>query len=324
MTTNREPSVSTDRGREASQPAEIPLKGWKDIAIRAYREAKADQVALIAAGVAFYAMLGLFPAMIAVVTLYGLVADPGQIQTQLQSFTSALPAAAAELITRRLSEVASEAEPRLTAGLVLSLLGVLWSASGGVNGLIAGINIAYDEDDTRGFLARRGFALLLTFSAIVFTILVVVLLAVLPVVLHVLGLGSLAQTALSVGRWPFLAILVMTGLSVLYRYAPNRERAQFSWVSPGAVVATVLWLAGSGALVLYVQNFGRYDQTYGAIGGVIVLLLWLFLSAFAVLFGAEFNAETERQTCRDSTTGPAEPLGKRGAYAADTVGESTN
>ncbi|MGH8885474.1 MAG: YihY/virulence factor BrkB family protein [Egibacteraceae bacterium] len=323
MAANRESSATADRGREAEQPTEIPPKGWKDIGVRAYRQAKADHVPLIAAGVAFYAMFGLFPGLLALATLYGLVADPGQIQTQLQSFTSALPPAALALITDQLGKAASSAEPRLTVGLVLSLSGVLWSASGGVGGLLMGINVAYDEDETRGFLARRGLALLLTVGAIVFAILVVALLAVLPAVLDSLGLGSLGQTALTVGRWPLLAALVMAGLAVLYRYAPDRDRARFAWVSPGTVVATVLWLAGSGALVLYVRNFGRYDQTYGAIGGVIVLLLWLFLSAFAVLFGAEFNAETERQTRRDSTTGTAKPLGRRGASAADTVGEST-
>jgi membrane protein len=323
MAANRKPPVAADRGRQAQRPTEIPRKGWKDIIVRVYRETKADQVPLMAAGVAFYAMLGLFPGLIALVTLYGLVADPGQIQAQLQSFTSVLPPAASTLITNQLYKASSSAEPRLTVGVVLSLLGVLWSASGGVGGLLAGINVAYDEDEQRGFLARRGIALLLTISAIMFTILVVALLAVVPIVLGVVGLGSLARTVLTVGRWPLLAFLVMAGLGVLYRYAPDREQARFSWVSPGAVVATVLWLAGSGALVVYVSNFGRYDQIYGAIGGVVVLLLWLFLSAFAVLFGAEFNAETERQTCQDSTTGPAEPLGQRGAYAADTVGDST-
>ena len=313
-----------DRGREAERPTEIPRKGWRDIVVRAYREAGADQLPLMAAGVAFYAMLGLFPGLIALATLYGLVADPGQIQAQLQSFASALPPAASALVIDQLRQAISSAESKLTAGLVLSLLGVLWSASGGVGGLITGINVAYDEDETRGFLARRGLALLLTVGAIVFMILVVALLAVLPVVLDGVGLGSLAQTALAVGRWPLLAALVMAGLAVLYRYAPDRDPARLSWVSPGAVLATVLWLAGSGALVLYVQNFGRYDQIYRAIGGVIVLLLWLFLSAFAVLLGAELNAEAERQTRRDSTVGPAEPLGQRGAYAADTVGESTS
>jgi membrane protein len=321
--TKSERSSTANRGREAEQPIEIPLKGWRDIVTRACKETKCDQMPLIAAGVAFYAMLGLFPGLIALVTVYGLVADPSQIQAQLQSFTSALPPAAATLITNQLHKAVSIAEHRLTVSLVLSLLGVLWGASGGVNGLITGINVAYDEDETRGFLARRGLAMLLTIGAIVFGVIVVILLAVLPVVLDVVGLGSLVQTALTVGRWPLLAILVMTGLALLYRYAPNRNQARFSWVSPGAVVATLLWLAGSGALVIYVRNFGRYDQIYGAIGGVIVLLLWLFLSAFAVLFGAEFNAETERQTRRDSTVGPAEPLGERGAYAADTVGEST-
>jgi membrane protein len=309
------------RGRQAEQPTQIPRAGWKDILIRAVKESKADQLALLAAGVAFYAMLALFPTLIALVTIYGLVADPAQIETLLQSYASALPPQAAALLTDQIATTTG-ARRGLTIGLVVSLLGVLWSASGGVNGLITGINLTYDEDETRGFVKRRGVALLLTLSAIVLAVVVIVLLAVVPVVLNVVGLGRVAELAITALRWPLLAVLVMGALAVLYRYAPDRNQARFAWVSPGALVATLLWLAGSATFGVYVRNFGRYDQTYGAIGGVIVLLLWLFVSAFAVLFGAELNAETERQTYRDSTRGPAKPLGQRGAYAADTVGPS--
>jgi membrane protein len=309
------------RGRQAQQPTQIPRAGWKDILIRTVREAKADQLALLAAGVAFYAMLALFPTLIALVTVYGLVADPAQIETLLQSYTSALPPEAAALLTDQIATTA-DARRGLTIGLVVSLIAVLWTASGGVNGLIIGINLAYDEEEMRGFVKRRGVALLLTLSAILLVVVVVVLLAVVPIVLNVVGLGREAELAIIALRWPLLAVLVMGALAVLYRYAPDRDRARFTWVSPGALVATLLWLAGSAAFGVYVRNFGRYDQTYGTIGGVIVLLLWLFVSAFAVLFGAELNAETERQTYRDSTRGPAKPLGQRGAYAADTVGPS--
>ncbi|MGH8908060.1 MAG: YihY/virulence factor BrkB family protein [Egibacteraceae bacterium] len=308
---------------QAQQPTQIPWAGWRDILSRTLRETRDDQVALLAAGVAFYAMLGLFPSLIALVAVYGLVADPVQIEAQLESFSAALPPAAAALVTDQIAGATSRAGTGLTVGLVLSLAGVLWSASGGVGGLITGINLAYDEDETRGFLKRRGVALLLTISAIVLAIVVIVLLAVVPAVLAVVGLGGVAEAAIALLRWPLLAVLVMGALAVLYRYAPNRSRARFSWVSPGALAATVLWLAGSAAFGVYVANFGDYDRIYGALGGVIVLLLWLFLTAFAVLFGAELNAETERQTYRDSTTGPAKPMGERGAYAADTVADST-
>jgi membrane protein len=261
--------------------------------------------------------------LIALVTIYGLIADPGQIQSQLASFTAALPAGAARLITEQLQSATGGVDSKLTLRLVLSLLGLFWVVSGGVSGLIKGLNIAYDEKETRGFVKLRALALLLTVGTIVFAVLVIALLAVLPAVLDAVGLGATAQLVIVVVRWPLLAVLMMAALAILYSYGPDRGRARLRWVTPGAMVATVLWLLGSGVFAFYVRNFGRYDQTYGAIGGVIVLMLWLWLSAFAVLFGAELNAEAERQTRRDSTRGPAKPLGQRGAYAADTVGEAT-
>jgi membrane protein len=323
MAHKREAAGTTARGRKAERPTEVPGLGWKDIIVRTFKETKDDYVPMIAASVAFYAMLALFPALIALVTVYGLIADPGQIQSQLASFTSALPPGASTLVTEQIQNATSGAHTGLTAGLILSLLGVLWSASGGVGGLIKGLNIAYDEDETRGFVKRRGLALVLTVGAIVFTILVIVLLAVLPVVLDVVGLGAAARLVIVVARWPVLAVLVMAALAILYAYGPDRDPPRLRWVTPGAVLATGLWLLGSGVFAVYVRSFGKYDQTYGAIGGVVVLLLWLWLSAFVVLFGAELNAEAERQTRQDTTAGPAKPLGERGAYAADTVGEST-
>jgi membrane protein len=285
-------------------------------------EVKEDNVSLLAAGVAFYAMLAIFPAIIALVTVYGMVADPAQVESQVSEFAKSLPSGADELITQQLTNVVNAGEQALSIGLALSLLAVLWSASGGVQGLVKSLNLVYDERETRGFLKLRGLSLLLTLGAIVVAVVALVLIAVFPAVIDDLGLGEAGRLAASIGRWVILALLVLVALAVLYRFAPDRANPRWRWVSWGAVVALVLWLLGSFGFSWYVDNFGKYNQTYGALASVIILLLWLYLSAFAVLLGAEFDAEIERQTARDTTTGPERPMGQRGAEAADTLGES--
>ena len=205
---------------------------------------------------------------------------------------------------------------------MLSLLAVLWSVSSGVQGLVKALNVVYDERESRGFVKLRGLSLLLTLGAIVVAVVALVLIAVFPGVVDNLGLGQAGKLAASVVRWVVLALLVLVALAVVYRFAPDRANPRWRWVSGGAVVALVLWLLGSIGFSWYVDNFGKYNQTYGALAAVIILLLWLFLSSFAVLLGAELDAETERQTARDTTTGPERPLGQRDAEVADTLGES--
>jgi membrane protein len=309
-------------GREAERPSEIPPRGWFAILRRVKAEVKEDNVTLLAAGVAFYAMLAIFPAIIAVVTVYGMVADPNQVESQVSEFAKGLPSGADALLTEQLGNVVDAGRQALSIGLAISLLAVLWSASSGVQGLVKGLNLVYDEQETRGFLKLRGLSLLLTLGAILVTVVALALIAVFPGVVDGLGLGQAAELAASIARWVVLALLVLVALAVLYRFAPDRANPRWRWVSWGAVVALVLWLLGSVGFSWYVDNFGKYNQTYGALAAVIILLLWLFLSSFAVLFGAELDAEIERQTARDTTTGPDRPLGRRDAEVADTVGES--
>ena len=309
-------------GREAERPSEIPPRGWFAVLRRVKAEVKEDNVPLLAAGVAFYAMLAIFPAIIAVVTVYGMVADPAQVESQVGELAKSLPSGADQLLTEQLKSVTSAGRQSLSIGLALSLLGVLWSASGGVQGLVKGLNLVYDERETRGFLKLRGLSLLLTLGAIVVAVTAIALIAVFPGFVDSLGLGRAGELAASIGRWVVLALLVLAALAVVYRYAPDRANPRWRWVSWGAVVALVLWLLGSIGFSWYVDNFGKYNQTYGALAAVIILLLWLFLSAFVVLLGAEFDAETERQTATDTTTGPSRPLGQRDAEVADTLGES--
>ena len=309
-------------GREAERPSQIPPRGWFSILRRVMAEVKEDNVTLLAAGVAFYAMLAIFPAIIAVVTVYGLVADPNQVEAQVSEFAKSLPAGADQLLTEQLQNVVSAGRQSLSIGLAVSLAAVLWTASGGVQGLVKGLNIVYDENETRGFLKLRGLSLLLTLGAILVVVIALALIAVFPGVIDNLGLGRAGELAASIARWIVLALLVLVALAVVYRFAPDRATPRWRWVSWGAVVALVLWLLGSIGFSWYVDNFGKYNQTYGALAAVIILLLWLFLSAFAVLLGGELDAEIERQTARDTTTGPERPLGRRDAEVADTLGES--
>ena len=318
-----------ERGREAAQPTQIPPRGWLDVLKRTMKEVKSDNVSLLAAGVAYFSFIALFPSLIAAVTLYSLVAEPAELRSQITGFTSGLPEESAGLIEDqliRLTGDGGQATGVLSLGLVVSLLLALWSASGGVAGLIQGLNLAYDEEEERNFIRLRGTALLLTLGGILVALISLGLVAVLPAVLDSLGLGETGQTIVNILRWPLLALVMLGALAVLYRMAPDRDHPRFSWVSPGAILATVLWLIGSGLFSWYVSAFGEagYARTYGALAGVVILLLWLYLSAFAVLLGAEFNAELERQTKVDTTRGRDEPMGRRRAHAADTLGEATS
>jgi len=306
-------------GKDADNPTEIPAQGWKQVLLRTKQEVKDDNIPLLAAGVAFYAFIALFPALIAAVTVYGLLADPAQVEEQVASLTDTLPEDAASLLTDQLTEITSGSSTALGWGLLASLAGALFAASGGVQNLIKAVNIAYDEEETRGFLKLRGLALLLTVVAVVFVAVAVGLIAVLPVVLEAANLGSLATIGVQLARWAGLVVFVLIALAIVYRYAPDRDNPKLVWVGLGSIVATVLWIIGSAAFSLYVSNFSSYGKTYGALAGVVVLLLWLWLSSLVILIGAEINSETEQQTGKDTTEGPEKPMGERDAVKADTL-----
>lgn len=312
--------MTDDRGRGADSPLEIPARGWRDVLKRTVKESKEDNVPLLAAGTAYYAILAIFPALISAVTLWGLFADRDQVAEQIESFTAPLPEATREVITLTLTNATDNPESALSIGALVGLAAALFSASSGVNGMVKALNAAYDEKETRNFLKLRGLSLVLTVGAIVGVLVSIGLIAVLPALLDNLGLGPVGTFVARWGRWPLLAVLVMGGLAVLYRYAPDRENPKLQWISPGAIIATLLWLSGSALFSLFISNFSDYGATYGTFAGIIVLMLWLFLTGFLVIMGAEFNAELERQTQVDTTTGEDRPMGERRAQAADTVG----
>jgi membrane protein len=305
-------------GAQADTPTQIPKKGWFQVVKRAWAESKSDQVPLLAAGVAFYAFLSLFPAMIASVMLYGLVADPKTVADQTKQISEALPQDAASLITGQMEAITSAPQQSLGLGLIIALVLALWSASGGVGNVMSAVNIAYDEEETRGFVKRKALALVFTLGAIVFVVVAVVLVAVAPALLDQFIPNGVIRVLLEAARWIGLLVAVMIALAVLYRFAPDRDAPQMRWTSVGAVVSTIIWLIASLGFSLYVDNFGSYGKTYGALAGVVVLLLWLWITMFVVLLGAEINAEAEQQTVKDSTVGDPQPIGSRGAVKADS------
>jgi membrane protein len=321
-TTHQAENRQDGRGRDATTPSQLPRSGWRDIALRVKGDISKDNIDIVAAGVALYALLALFPALIALISLYGWFADPTQVEQQITSFTGVLPQNVQALLTTQMQDIAGGTESTLGFGAMAGFLFTLWSASKGMKALFTALNIVYDEEEKRGFITFNALAIVLTLGALVFGIVALVLIAVLPALLGHLGLQAIARVAVSLVRWPLLAVAVMVVLAVLYRYGPSRDHPQWTWVSWGAVVATVLWLITSILFSVYVANFGSYNETYGSLGVVVVFLMWLYLSAYIVLIGAELNAEMEHQTTRDTTRGAEQPMGQRGAQKADTVGES--
>ncbi|MDP1818542.1 MAG: YihY/virulence factor BrkB family protein [Acidimicrobiales bacterium] len=311
-------------GRDAKVPADVPAAGWRDILVRTVKESKADGAPLLAAGVAFYALLALAPALTALAGLYGLVADPADAARQVRDLLAAAPTEVRDLVEVQLTTAAERSQGGALAFMVIGALLALWSASSGVQHLIGAINTAYDEEETRGFVKVRGLALLLTAGAIVFLAVSIGVIALLPAVLADTALGDASRITIAILRWPALGLSMIGGLAVIYRVAPDREDPRWSWAGLGSVVATLLWLIGSVAFSVYSASFGKYETTYGALGAVVVVMLWLFLTAYVVVLGAELNAEAERQTRKDTTTGHGRSLGERGAEAADTVGPTAH
>ena len=313
------PDPQTVPGVEADRPSEIPRPGWFQIVKRAWKESKEDSVPLLSAGVAFYAFLALVPTLIAIVMIYGLVSDADEVADQVESFGSALPSSAEDLLSEQMTTLANASERSLSVGLVIALGFALWSASGGISNLITAVNVAYDEKEKRGFVKSRALALGMTVGAIVFVIVAVALVAAIPVILDALDVPGWVEAVADVGRWLGLVVVVLIALALLYRWAPDRDAPKFRWLSFGAIVATVLWVVASIGFSVYVDNFASYGKTYGSLAGVIVLLLWLWLGAYATLLGAEVNAEMEQQTIKDTTKGEPRPLGQRGAVKADSI-----
>lgn len=310
-----------DRGREADKPTQIPARGWKDIALRVKDEATKDNLSMVAGGVAFYSLLALPAGLAALVSTYGLVASPATVERQMGALTGFLPGEARDLFAQQMHNIVSSSEGALGLSLLIAVVLAVWSAAKGMKALMTAMNIAYGEEEKRGFLRLNAVALALTVGFVGFMIVALMVVAGVPAVIDKLGLPGGLRWTIQLARWPLLFILATIALGVLYRYAPSRDEPRWQWVSPGALIGTSLWILGSIAFSIYVSQFGDYNKTYGTLSAVVVLMMWLFISAYAVMIGAEVNSEMERQTARDTTDGAEKPLGSRGAYSADTVGE---
>jgi membrane protein len=311
-----------ERGRHADSPTEIPAPGWKDILWRTYEEFGNDRVMSVAAGVTFYALLALFPAIAALVSIYGLFADPSTIEGHLSALSGVLPGGAMDIISEQVKRIASQGGGTLGFSFIIGLAISLWSANAGMKAIIDALNIVYEEEEKRSFIALNAQSLAFTLGAIVFVLLALGGIVVMPIVLDFVGLGSTAETLISLARWPILLLVVVTGLAVIYRYGPSRDKAEWKWVTSGGLLAAVLWLVVSILFSWYVSNFGSYNETYGSLGAVIGFMTWIWISTIVVLLGAELNAEIEHQTSKDSTEGAHQPMGTRGATMADTLGEA--
>jgi membrane protein len=276
----------------------------------------------VAGGVTYAILLALFPGLAALVSIYGLLLDPSQIEKQVGSMTGILPEQARQMLSEKLHTLVSSSSGALGLSAILALLLALWSASRGMSGLITALNIAYQEPEKRGFFKLNLVAIGLTIGLTIAGIIVVALVAVLPAAVEFLPLGTLSKWLLLILEWPLLVGFVVVGLAVMYRYAPSRDEPQWKWVSPGAGAAVTLWIAASIGFTVYVAHFNSYSKTYGSLGGVIILLTWLYISSFVILFGAAINAQSEKQTRKDSTVGRPEAMGRRGARAADELGET--
>jgi membrane protein len=308
------------RGRKADKPTEIPAKGWKDILWRTYEEFGKDRITSVAAGVTYYALLAVFPAIAALVSIYGLFADPATIQDHLNTMSGVLPSGALEIIGEQVKRISSKGGGALGFGFIFGLAVSLWSANAGMKAVFDALNIVNDEDEKRSFVRLNITSLSFTLGAILFIIFALTGIVVLPIILNFIGLGTSLEWLLSLLRWPILLVGVTLALSLIYRFGPSRDKAEWGWVTPGGLVAAVLWVAVSMLFSWYVANFGSYNETYGSLGAVIGFMTWIWLSSIIVLLGAEINAEMEHQTVKDTTEGTQQPMGVRGAKMADTVG----
>jgi membrane protein len=320
MATAAHPAAA-ERGQNAATPTQIPAQGWKEIALRAWKETGKDNIGIVAAGVAFYGFLALVPLLGATVLTYGLFASPETVARQAQSLTSVLPADAAKLIGEQLMNVVQTEGGKKGFGLLAALAVAFWGARNAAGSIVTALNIAYEEEEKRGFVKATLLALTMTLAAVLLAGLVAAATAVLSALQHLMpDAGPIGLLFWKVLTYLLLAGVAAGAAATLYRYGPSREKAKWTWLTPGSIFFAVVWIVLTLAFGFYVSNFGSYGATYGSLSAVVVLLTWLYLSSYVLLFGAELNSEIEHQTARDTTDQPNDkPLGARGAWSADHV-----
>jgi membrane protein len=309
------------RGRHAQAPRQIPWKGWKDIFWRTYRQIGEDRLLAVAAGVVFYGLFAVFPAVTALVSLYGLFTSPAAISDQLVLLSGILPDSAVEILREQIGRLTANSS-KLGLGFIFGLAVALWSANSGMKAILDALNVVYEEKEKRGFIKLNLISLAFTLAGIGVLLLALGTVVVLPIALNYLGLHDATDLLLRFARWPLLIVIIIFGLAVLYRYGPSRREPRWQWISVGSFFAAVAWLVSSALLSWYLASFAHYDATYGSLGAAIGLMMWMWISSIVILFGAQLNSEIEHQTARDSTMPGSKRLGARGADMADTVGKA--
>jgi membrane protein len=278
-----------------------------------------DRIAAIAAGATFYVLLALVPAIASLISLYGLFADSSSIARHLDLLAGVLPEGGVQIIGEQIERLTAQPAPTLGLATIGTLAVSIWSANAGVKAIFDALNVVYREKEKRGFIKLNAISLTLTFCALLFCIISLTAIAVAPVVLSYLGLSDAAGTLIGLARWPLLFAIAVLFAAIFYRFGPSRDQAKWRWITPGSVLAVLIWLAMSVLFSWYAANFGTYNRTYGSLGAVIGFMTWLWISIMVVLLGGKLNAEMEHQTARDTTEGRPQPIGARGAYVADNV-----
>lgn len=312
------------RGRHATGPRQIPIRGWKDVLWRTASEVVEDRVTLIGAGVTYYLLLASFPALGVLVSLYGFVFNPADLGKQIGFLSMVLPPGAFDLVLGQLSTLTSQKASTLSIAFLISFAVALWSANNGVKALFDAMNVAYGEEEKRSFVKLNLLSLGFTLGTIVLAVVLIAAIGVVPALFALLSLDSWAEMFAAVARWPVVLVIVWAATIVIYRFGPSREKAKLRWLSWGAGISAVVWMVTSIAFSYYLQNFGHYNITYGTLGALIGFMVWTWISVCILIVGAELDAELEHQTLCDSTTGPPLPIGERGAVMADTVGKATD
>ncbi len=315
--TGTRPDPDNAAGSGADSPAEIPPRGWWAVIKRVGSQINNNQLMTQAAAVTFYALLSVFPAMAALVSIYGLFADPAAISDQINALGNVMPGGGTALLGDELKSLTSAPAKGLGWALVLGVATSLWTANQAMKAFFNALNAVYEEHEKRSFIKLTALTLACTVGVILFVVIALVGVVVVPAVLNFVGLGGITDLLVRIVRWPILLVLIGVVLAVLYRYGPSREHAKWRWISWGSGFAAIVWVLVSLLFSWYVAHFGSYNKTYGSLGAVVGFMTWIWISTTVVLIGAQLDAELEAQTDRDTTTGPAKPQGTRGATVAD-------
>lgn len=310
------------RGRDADTPEQIPPQGWRDILWRVLWGISANRILSVSGGVAFFALLAVFPGIAAIVSLYGLFADPSTIGKHLTLLSGFLPGGVLQLIADQITLISRQGHHTLGTAFVAGLVVALVSANSGMAALFDALNVVYDEREKRSLVRLYSTTLLFTLAGIAFIILAITGVVILPIMLKFIGLATTTEWLLAILRWPILLVTIVVSLACIYRYGPSRRDARWRWVTWGSILGALLWVAASMLFSSYVATFDSYNRTYGSLGAGVGFMVWLWISAVIVLLGGELNAEMEHQTARDTTEGRSKPLGARGAMMADRVGKA--